>query len=68
MGEVFRPEDVVKGKKTLLKRALRDLSPGVREAVQEILDSWDEVKSKKKLERIIGEEKTNRLLRLIRSI
>ena len=49
MGEVFRPEDMVSGKKTLLKRALRDLSPGVIEAVQEILDSWDGVKSKKKL-------------------
>ena len=68
MGEVFRPEDVVRGKKTLLKRALRDLSPGVREAVQEILDSWDDVKSKKKLERLIGDEKTSNLLRLLRSI
>jgi hypothetical protein len=68
LGKVFRPEDIVKGRKALLKSALRDLSPGVREGVQEILGSWDGVKSKKKLEKLIGEEQTSHLLRRIRSI
>ena len=40
MGKVFRPEDVAKGRKRVIEEAVRDLSPGVREATARILDSW----------------------------
>jgi len=62
MGEVFRPEDVAKGRKRLIREAVRDLSPGVRDAAVEILESWEGVASEKKLVSLLGNRGAERLL------
>lgn len=62
MGEVFRPEDVAKGRKKLIREAVRDLSPGVRDAAVEILESWEGVASEKKLVGLLGKREAKRLL------
>jgi len=62
MGEVFRPEDIAKGRKRLLREAVKDLNPGVRDAVVGILESWEGVASEKKLVSLLGKRGTKSLL------
>jgi hypothetical protein len=62
MGVVFGPEDVLKGREWMLKRAARDLSPAHLERVEQILHKWDE-KSERKLIELLGEERAKRLLK-----
>ncbi len=61
MGIVFKPEDVLKGRKHMLEKAARDLAPGQVERVEGILRRWDE-KSKQELAKLLGEERAKRLL------
>ncbi len=63
MGEVFRPEDVAKGRKRLFREAVRDLSPDLRDAIWQIIESWEGMESQKKLVRLLGEEKAKHFLR-----
>ena len=66
MGKVFRPEDVAKGRKTIVEEATRDLSPGIREPVISILESWKGEKSKEQLIKLLGNEEATRLLRKVK--
>ena len=66
MGEIFRPEDVVKGRRRMIRDMVRDLSPGVRDVVVEILESWEGATSEKKLVSILGNKGATRLLNRIR--
>jgi len=61
LGVVFKPEDVLKGRKHMLKKAARDLAPGQAEQVEDILRRWDE-NSKQELIKLLGEERARRLL------
>jgi len=61
LGVVFKPEDVLKGRKHMLKKAARDLAPGQVGRVEEILRRWDE-KSERELVKLLGEERAKRLL------
>lgn len=61
MSAVFRPEDVLKGRKHMLKEAARDLAPGQVERVEELLRRWDE-KSERELVELLGKERAKRLL------
>ena len=61
MGVVFKPEDVLKGRKHMLKEVARDLDPGSREKAEEILRRWDEA-SEQELVKLLGKERTKRLL------
>ena len=61
MGVVFRPEDVLRGRREMLKKAARDLAPGQLERVEEILRRWDE-RSGQELEKLLGKERAKRLL------
>ncbi len=63
MGEVFRPEDVAKGRKRLFRKAVRDLSPDLRDAIWQIIESWEGMESQKKLVKLLGEEKAKHFLR-----
>jgi hypothetical protein len=63
MGMVFEPEDTMKGRKHMKKKALRDLSPGLRESVEKILDAWEGKSSEKKLVRLVGREKATHILK-----
>jgi len=62
MGEIFRPEDVVRGRRRMIRDMVRDLSPGVRDAVVEILESWEGATSEKKLVGLLGKRGAERLL------
>jgi len=62
MGVVFGPEDVLKGREWVLKKAARDLSPAHIERVKQILRAWDD-KSERKLIELLGEERAKRLLK-----
>ena len=68
MGKVFRPEDIAKGRKKVVEEAVRDLSPGIREATVKILESWVGKESEEKLVRLLGEEETKRLIKRIKGI
>lgn len=63
MGIIFEPEDVMKGKKHMKKKALRDLSPGLRESVERILDAWEGKRSEEKLVRLVGRKKATHILK-----
>ncbi len=61
MGVVFGPEDVLKGRKEMLKKAAKDLKPADVERVEQVLRRWDE-RSEKELIGLLGEERARRLL------
>jgi len=61
MGVVIGPEDVLKGREWMLRKAARDLSPGHLEQVEQLLRRWDD-KSKRELFELLGEERAKRLL------
>lgn len=61
MGTTHGPEDVLDRKKRI-EVSLRDLNPGVREIVLNIVNSWSGKKSMEDLKRIIGEEKARRIM------
>ncbi|MCP8304161.1 MAG: hypothetical protein H3Z50_01610 [archaeon] len=63
MGEVFRPKDLLKGRRKLIEEALRDLSPGVRNSVIDILDSWRGEESKDSLIKILDKRRVEDILK-----
>lgn len=67
MGVVFGPEDVLKGRKEMLKKAAKDLKPADVERVEQVLRRWDKG-SEKELVEMLGEERARRLLRDLKII
>jgi hypothetical protein len=67
MGIIFRPEDAMKGKKHIIKKALKDLSPDLRKSVEKILHEWEGESSEEKLVRIVGREKASHIIKEYRS-
>jgi len=68
MGKVFRPEDIARGRKKVVEEAVRDLSPGIREATERVLDSWVGKESEERLVKLLGEEEAKRLIKRIKWI
>jgi vacuolar-type H+-ATPase subunit E/Vma4 len=68
MGKVFRPEEIVRGRKMAIEEAIRDLSPGIREATGKILDSWVGEESEERLRKLLGEEEAKRLIKRIKEM
>jgi len=66
MGEVFRPKDVIKRRK-FIEDALQDLSPSVRDAVIDILESWEGEESRGQLIKIIGKKSMEDILKSLES-
>jgi hypothetical protein len=62
MGVVYKPEDILRGRKGIIERGLQDVSPGMRDTVLKILDAWEGKPSEDKLAKLIGEEQTKRLI------
>ena len=62
MGAIYRPEDVLRGRRHMLEQAASDLAPGQLERVRQLLQRWDE-QSKRELTELLGEERAKRLLR-----
>ena len=63
MGRVFKPEDIARGRKRVIEDAVRDLSPGIKEATVRILGSWVGKESEERLVRLLGEEGAKRLIK-----
>ena len=55
MGKIFKSEDMLKGRRKMIEEATRDLSPGVRDAVVGILESWRGKESEEPLIKMLGE-------------
>ena len=66
MGEVFRPKDLLKGRRKLIEEALHDLSPGIRDSVINILDSWKGEEWRDLLIEILGKKKVEDVLQSLR--
>jgi len=62
MGIVYKPEDILRGRKGIIERGLQDVSPGMRDTVLKILEAWEGKPSEDKLAKLIGEEQTKRLI------
>ena len=54
--------------KRFIEEAVRDLSPGIREATVRILESWVGTESEERLVRLLGEEEAKRLTKRIKGI
>ena len=63
MGAVFKPEDTLK-RKEMIRKALGDLSPGIRETVEKMMESYKGEELEEKLRNLIGIKKTLELLGL----
>ncbi|MEM3029893.1 MAG: hypothetical protein QXW09_07180 [Thermoproteota archaeon] len=62
MGVVHGPDDIL-NRRRRIEAATRDLNPGVRELVQNIVNSWSGGKSMEELKRVIGEEKARQIVK-----
>ena len=70
MGAVYRPKDLPSGRRKIIERAVRDLSPDVKDDIIKTLDSWERTGSagsKEKLRKLLGQEEANRLFKKIRA-
>lgn len=63
MGVVFKPRDVLKGREHMVRKALRDLSPGYVEQVEQIMKRWKGVESEQEIVNLLGEERAKKFLR-----
>lgn len=61
-GRILRPEDILKGRKKALKELARDLTPDQLEKVENLLRRWED-KNRSELDRILGRERSRRLLK-----
>ena len=63
MGAVFRPKDLGRDNRKVIENAVRDFSPDTKDNVIKLLNSWEGKKSASKLRKIIGQNKSEELLR-----
>ena len=63
MGAVFRPKDLGRDNRKVIENAVRDFSPDTRDNVIGLLNSWEGKKSAGKLSEILGQKKSEELLR-----
>jgi hypothetical protein len=65
VGSVFRPKDIDKTYRKSLENAIKDLAPDTKDSVAKLLNSWQGSNSKEELSKILGPEKTEKLLKNI---
>jgi len=66
LGYVYRPRDLLRGRKKMLEEGLRDITPGVRDEVHRILQDWRGDSSMRRLVELMGEEKAKKLKELLK--
>ena len=62
MGAVYKPEDTLKERKGIIEKGLRDVNLGVIDVVLKIVEAWEGKPSEDKLAKLIGKERTKRLI------
>ena len=66
MGAVYRPNDFgSRDNRKVIENAVRDFSPDTKDNVIKLLNSWEGRKSASKLREILGQNKSEELLRNI---
>jgi hypothetical protein len=66
MGAVFRPKDFgSRDNRKVIENAIKDFSPDIKDNVIKLLNSWDGKGSASKLREIIGQNKSEEILRNI---
>ena len=66
MGAVFRPKDFGgRDNRKVVENAVKDFSPDTKDSVIKLLNSWEGKKSASKLREILGQNKSEELLRNI---
>ena len=66
MGAVFRPKDFSgRDNRKVVENAVKDFSPDTKDSVIRLLNSWEGKKSVSQLRKILGQNKSEELLRNI---
>jgi hypothetical protein len=66
MGAVFRPKDFSgRDNRKVVENAVKDFSPDTKDSVIKLLNSWEGKKSVSQLRKILGQNKSEELLRNI---
>jgi hypothetical protein len=66
MGAVFRPKDFgSRGNRKVIENAVKDFRPDTRDNLIKLLNSWEGKRSASKLREILGQNKSEELLRNI---
>lgn len=66
MGAVFRPKDFGgRDNRKVVENAVKDFSPDTKDSVIKLLNSWEGKKSASELRKILGQNKSEELLRNI---
>jgi hypothetical protein len=66
MGAVFRPKDFgSRDNRKVIENAVKDFSPDTKDNVIKLLNSWEGKKSASELRKILGQNKSEELLRNI---
>jgi hypothetical protein len=66
MGAVFRPKDFGgRDNRKVVENAVKDFSPDTKDSVIKLLNSWEGKKSDSELRKILGQNKSEELLRNI---
>jgi hypothetical protein len=61
-GAVFRPKDLVKGRRRIIENALSDINPDIKDGVIDLLRSWEGEASEQKLKEMLGQERAGLFL------
>jgi hypothetical protein len=69
MGAVFRVKDLGRDYKKIIENAVKDLSPDTKDnnKIIKLLDSWEGIRSEEKLKEILGQDKAEDLLKIIKA-
>ena len=65
MGAVFRPKDFGSRDNRKIENAVKDLGPDTKDSVIKLLNSWEGKESATKLREILGQNKSEELLKTI---
>jgi hypothetical protein len=65
MGAVFRPKDLGRDNRKVVENAVKDFSPDTKDNVIKLMNSWEGKKSASQLREILGQNKSEEVLRNI---
>lgn len=66
MGSVYTPRDLLKGRRHLIEKGVKDILPGAEDEAFRILQDWEGEASEKKLVALVGEEKARKLKEMLK--